>query len=89
MKWYRLDEKREISDLITCAEYQLFLDEMKAVGECYQPEHWETHEFPQGEAKKPITGIRGIDADKFCQWLTSKYGEATLDNMMFSWVSVG
>ncbi|HEC84868.1 MAG TPA: NACHT domain-containing protein, partial [Thioploca sp.] len=55
----RVDEHREI-DLayITCAEYQLFLDEKRAEGEYYQPDHWTEYTFPNGTAQEPIRGVR-------------------------------
>ncbi|MDB9418314.1 SUMF1/EgtB/PvdO family nonheme iron enzyme [Microcystis aeruginosa] len=60
---------------ITCAEYQLFIDEKRELGESYQPEHWKGYRFPPGYAQKPITGIRASDAEKFCEWLTQKQSE--------------
>ncbi len=71
--WQLLDEQRAIStDYITCAEYQLFLDAMRAEGEYYQPDHWTTYRFPPGQALEPIAGMRGADAEKFCEWLTAR-----------------
>lgn len=70
-----IDEKREIdSSFITCAEYQLFLDDMRVKDEYYQPYHWAGIRFPKGKAKQPITGIQAHDAIKFCEWLTQKKG---------------
>ncbi|GCA89574.1 SUMF1/EgtB/PvdO family nonheme iron enzyme [Microcystis aeruginosa] len=60
---------------ITCAEYQLFIDEKRELGESYEPEHWKGYRFPPGYAQKPITGIRASDAEKFCEWLTQKQSE--------------
>ena len=60
---------------ITCAEYQLFIDEKRELGESYQPEHWKGYRFPPGYAQKPITGIRASDAEEFCEWLTQKQSE--------------
>ena len=60
---------------IICAEYQLFIDEKRELGESYQPEHWKGYRFPPGYAQKPITGIRASDAEKFCEWLTQKQSE--------------
>lgn len=55
---------------ITCAEYQLFIDEKREAGENRQPDHWESYIFPSKDAKKPITGVRASDAEAFCEWLT-------------------
>ncbi len=72
---HRLDEQREIDlDYITCAEYQLFLDDMQAQDEYYQPDHWTSYHFPEGSANEPVTGIRAEYAKAFCNWLTHWYG---------------
>src|SRR5689334_611761 len=58
--------------LITCAEYQLFLDEQRARGQFHQPDHWETISFPPGWGSTPILGVRFADATTFCTWLTER-----------------
>ncbi len=69
----RIDEKREIDQtFISCAEYQLFLDEMRTEHRFYQPDHWTTFRFPRGSALQPIVGVRAQDAEKFCEWLSQK-----------------
>lgn len=69
----RIDDKRHIDQsYITCAEYQLFIDEKLKVNEFYQPRHWKTNRFLSGEAAKPITGVRASDAEAFCEWLTQR-----------------
>jgi hypothetical protein len=69
----RIDEKREIDQtFISCAEYQLFLDEMRAEKKFRQPDHWTEFRFPKGSALQPITGVRAEDAQKFCNWLSKK-----------------
>ncbi|MDZ8080022.1 MAG: SUMF1/EgtB/PvdO family nonheme iron enzyme [Nostoc sp. DcaGUA01] len=45
---------------ITCAEYQLFIDEQLNSVKCFQP----------GNAKNPITGISYQQALEFCAWLS-------------------
>lgn len=70
-----LDDKREIDiDLITCAEYQLFLDEQN---ERYCPGHWLSDQFPEGEACQPIVGMFGHHAKRFCNWLNKRQGVET------------
>ena len=70
----RIDENVEIDmDYITCAEYQLFIDEKLISGEHRQPDHWISDRFPPGEARKPIVGVRGSYAEEFCDWLTQQY----------------
>ena len=70
-KLLRIDERLEIdTSLITCAEYQLFIDQKRQAGENRQPDHWSDFRFPPGEAQKPITGVRASDAEEFCIWLT-------------------
>lgn len=58
-------------DFISCAEYQLFLDDSN---QDYQPAHWPTKHFPQGTAKQTVLGTRAADAKAFCQWLSQKTG---------------
>jgi len=72
-KLQRIDENREIDrTFISCAEYQLFLDEMRANDKFYQPDHWTTFHFPKGSALQPIAGVRAQDAEKFCEWLSEE-----------------
>jgi energy-converting hydrogenase A subunit M len=72
----RIDENTYIDDtLVTCAEYQLFIDEMREQGKYYQPDHWTSHQFPKGQAKEPILGIRQSDAEVFCKWLKERENE--------------
>src|SRR5215216_2907808 len=69
----RIDENTYIDDsLVTCAEYQLFIDEMREEGKYYQPDHWISHQFKQGKAREPILGVRRIDAIAFFYWLTRR-----------------
>lgn len=66
----RIDENIYIDDsLVTCAEYQLFIDEMCEQGKYYQPDHWTSYQFPVGQAREPILGIRFNDIEAFCDWL--------------------
>ncbi|MCK4452113.1 MAG: SUMF1/EgtB/PvdO family nonheme iron enzyme, partial [Anaerolineae bacterium] len=57
---------------ITHAEYQLFLDEQRARGKYYQPDHWLAYRFAEGEGHKPVVGVRPSDAVAFCEWLTER-----------------
>ena len=76
MSWHRIDERREISaDFITCAEYQLFLDEKRAQGEYRQPDHWDGYRFPKGYAQEPILGVWAKDARQFCEWLNQQQSD--------------
>jgi NACHT domain/Sulfatase-modifying factor enzyme 1 len=69
----RIDERTEIDNsLITCAEYQLFIDEKLKENKYRQPDHWTSRRFRPGDATKPITGVSASDAEKFCQWLTDR-----------------
>jgi hypothetical protein len=69
----RIDENTYIDDsLVTGAEYQLFIDEMREQGKYYQPDHWTSYQFPQGHAQEPILGLRHSDALAFCKWLTQR-----------------
>jgi hypothetical protein len=69
----RIDENSYIDDtLVTCAEYQLFIDEMREQGKYYQPDHWISYQFPEGAAREPILGVLSSDAAAFCEWLTQR-----------------
>jgi len=73
MSWQRIDENTYIDNtLVTCAEYQLFIDEMREQGKYYQPDHWTSFQYPEGQAKEPILGVRHSDAVAFCDWLTDR-----------------
>jgi len=72
---YQIDGNTFIDDsLVTCAEYQLFVDEMREQGQFFQPEHWTTCQLPAGQARAPIFGVRPSDAKAFCEWLTQREG---------------
>lgn len=58
------------TSLVTCAEYQLFLNEQRKQGKWYQPDHWNDFSFPAGSGLTPILGVRQSDAVAFCEWLT-------------------
>jgi hypothetical protein len=69
----RIDENTYIDDtLVTCAEYQLFIDEMREQGKHCQPYHWTSYQFPKGKAREPILGVRLDEANAFCDWLASR-----------------
>jgi hypothetical protein len=69
----RIDENIYIDDTpVTCAEYQLFIDEMREQGKYFQPDHWISFQFPSGLARAPIVGVRFSDAIAFCKWLTKR-----------------
>jgi energy-coupling factor transporter ATP-binding protein EcfA2 len=60
------------TSFVTCAEYQVFLDEQRAYGKYYQPDHWTSYHFPPGEGNRPVLGVRPSDAATFCTWLTER-----------------
>jgi hypothetical protein len=69
----RIDENTYIDDtLVTCAEYQLFIDEMREKGKYHQPDHWTSYQFSKGKAREPILGVLPSDAKFFCDWLTKR-----------------
>jgi hypothetical protein len=73
MTWHRIDEYASIDDtLVTCAEYQLYIDEMRGRKKYCQPDHWTSHQFPKGQAHEPVFGVRHSDALEFCTWLTKQ-----------------
>jgi hypothetical protein len=69
----RIDENTYFDEtLVTCAEYQLFIDEMRGQGKYYQPDHWNSYQFPSGKAREPILGVRFGDAEDLCRWLSKR-----------------
>lgn len=69
----RVDESTYAdSSLVTQAEYQLFLDELRPQGSFRQPDHWQGMQFNSGEGQLPATGVRPSDAQAFCNWLTER-----------------
>ena len=71
----RIDDDRYVdNDLISCAEYQLFIDDRRATGDYRQPDHWTGEHFPAGSARQPVLGIRPSDAEEFCLWLSGRHG---------------
>lgn len=69
----RLDESTYADrSLVTQAEYQLFLDELRAQGSYRQPDHWPGMVFANGEGQLPAAGVRPSDAQAFCNWLTER-----------------
>jgi hypothetical protein len=57
---------------ISHAEYQLFLDEKRAAGQYHQPDHWKGYQFPPGQGRMSVVGVRPSDAVAFCEWLTHR-----------------
>lgn len=58
---------------ITYAEYQLFINDMQALGKNRQLDPWVTNKLSSKNVKKPIVGVRASDAQEFCEWLNNKY----------------
>src|SRR5262245_43807149 len=81
----RIDDKREIDlTYLTCAEYQLFLDDIHAHGNYCQPDHWTDITFARGQASEPVCGVRYEDAEGFCKWLTQRRGGESLFRLSFA-----
>ncbi len=69
----RLSENRYTDNsFVSHAEYQLFLDAEMESGRFHQPDHWQEEQYPSGRGRDPIVGIRPLDAEAFCKWLTAK-----------------
>jgi energy-coupling factor transporter ATP-binding protein EcfA2 len=64
------DEVYVDTSLVTCTEYQLFLDNQLVQDYTYQPLHWQSNTFSPGESREPILGIQPRDAFTFCSWLS-------------------
>ncbi len=60
------------SSPITCAEYQLFIEEFQ--DDEYTPDHWVKRRFAFNTANRPIEGLTSLQADGFVRWLTEREG---------------
>ncbi|MDJ0731438.1 MAG: GUN4 domain-containing protein [Crocosphaera sp.] len=83
-KLVRIDDNLEIDrKYITCAEYQLFVNNWNWQNENIKkyPDTWNNGHFSAGDAEKPITNINWENANLFCAWLT-KYFEFP-DNLYY------
>ncbi|MEO0517027.1 MAG: NACHT domain-containing protein [Cyanobacteria bacterium P01_A01_bin.116] len=75
-KFLRIDENTAIdTTCITCAEYQLFIDDQWQQGKIREPDHWPNNRFPENTATDPIRGVRADDAVAFCRWLSQQDGK--------------
>jgi len=70
-----IDDEVEIDlNYITGAEYQLFKDETAQPHRYFAGDHASERVFAIGEALKPISGVRAVDAAAFCAWLSQRSG---------------
>jgi hypothetical protein len=60
------------NSLLTCAEYQLFLDDLGETAIQRAPDHWPAAHYPDGTARQPVLGVRMEDAQAYCAWLTER-----------------
>jgi energy-coupling factor transporter ATP-binding protein EcfA2 len=60
------------TSLISCIEYQLFLDEQQAQGHHHQPDQWTAASFPKNAGSSPVLGVSRSDSQAFCDWLTAR-----------------
>jgi len=56
--------------VVSCAEFQLFFDEMREQGKYFQPDNWNSYQYPYGQATTPILGISSSAAQAYCEWLS-------------------
>ncbi len=69
---YLHDDVYVDASLVSCAEYQLFLNDQSVQGRYYHPWHWRTASFQPGQGREPILGVQPLDAQVFCDWLTTR-----------------
>src|SRR5205085_7626617 len=60
------------TSLITCIEYQMFLDEQRAQESASISDQWSADTFPAGQGRNAILGVQAIAAKAFCCWLTER-----------------
>lgn len=69
----RIDENTYIDDtLLTCAEYQLFINEIGGEGGYFVPTNWVSGSFAPGQARAAVVGVSGKDTQQFCDWLSKR-----------------
>ena len=68
-KFQKLSPTVEVdTSLITCAEFQVFLDQQRENGYFLQPRHWHSLRFPDGSGRQPVLGVELHEARLFCRW---------------------
>jgi hypothetical protein len=76
LRSYRMERLTETTYFdpspITNAEYQLFLDDLRLIGEYCQPLHWLDTSFSPRKGPEPVCGISAANAARFCRWLTTR-----------------
>ena len=72
------DETYIDTSLITCAEYQLFLDDQLTRSISYRPDHWVNDQYLPNQGRAPVLGVRPSDAVAFCEWLTERESDGWL-----------
>ena len=45
---------------------------MRGRGDYLQPDHWQRYQFPNGQGRAPVVGVRPSDVVAFCVWLTQR-----------------
>jgi hypothetical protein len=70
---YEIPKVEIDTKLITCQEYQLFIENTQKKGKYHQPDHWKDYIYPRELENQPIAGVRLSDAKEFCIWLTQKH----------------
>lgn len=60
---------------VTCAEYQLFINQKEKEGEYKQPDFWMNMRFDNGFSLKPVMGLRQQDVLEFYKWLENVNNE--------------
>jgi len=60
-----------VAEMITQAEYQLFIDDMIATDVIVIPDHWKETTY-QDDGNQPILGMRSEDGIRFCEWLMER-----------------
>lgn len=72
-RFVRIDEAKYVdTTLISNSEYQLFLEYGRSQRNYFQPDHWRSYTYENGNGRKPVVGIRPSDAEAFCAWLTER-----------------
>ena len=72
----RIDDYSKIDlEYLTCAEYQLFLDDKEGYGRDRYPDHWLDGNFVIERARTYLEGVHADDAVEFCAWLGYRFGK--------------
>lgn len=65
-------KKLQLSNWISHAEFQVFIDEQNERNRAYFLDHWHSSVYEQAEALEPAVGLRTLDVIDFVKWINQR-----------------